>query len=95
MIQIDIKALENERDEILYFFKKQLEKYRALKKDIEKAEWADSNYDALIDSMNTIGKALSEAIVKLTNGYYAYILDDIIPLAKDYLAVAEEFPKIS
>ena len=94
MIEIDIKDLEAERDEILRFFKKQLEKYRGLKRDIEKAEWADSNYDALVDSMNAIGKALAQAILTITNGNDAYIIDELIPLAKDYISVATEFPKV-
>ncbi len=93
MTQIDINALEMERNEILSFFKKQLEKYRQLKREIEKVEWTDSNYDAMVDAMNQIGSALTEAIGTLTNGYSAYIIDDLIPLAKDYIAIAREFPR--
>ena len=95
MTELNIRDLEDERDEILRFFKKQLEKFRYLKRDIEKSEWSDSNYDELIVSMNAIGKALSEAVLRLTNGDNAYIIDELLPLAKSYVAVADAFPKIS
>ncbi|MBQ7333210.1 MAG: hypothetical protein IJW38_02555 [Clostridia bacterium] len=93
MTKIDINALELERNEVLRFFKNQLEKFRQLKREIEKVQWTDSNYDAMVDAMNQIGSALTDAIGAITNGYDAYIIDDLIPLAKDYLSVAREFPK--
>ncbi|MBQ4509964.1 MAG: hypothetical protein II984_04505 [Clostridia bacterium] len=94
MTKIDINALESERDDILRFFKKQLERYRELKRQMEKVQWYDANYDATVDALNAIGRALSEAISTLSDGYGAYIIDDLIPLAKDYLSVARDFPKI-
>lgn len=94
MTKIDINALESERDDILRFFKKQLERYRELKRQMEKVQWYDANYDATVDALNTIGRALSEAVSTLSDGYGAYIIDDLIPLAKDYLSVARDFPKI-
>lgn len=93
MISIDISQLEMEKQEILRIFKKQLDSFRSLKKEIEKVEWADAKYDDLVSSINEITRAISQAIGEITNGYDTYVIDELLPLAKDYVDIAREFPK--
>ena len=93
MISIDISQLEMEKQEILRVFKKQLDSFRSLKKEVEKVEWADAKYDDLVSSINEITRAITQAIGEITNGYYTYAIDELLPLAKDYVNIAREFPK--
>ena len=93
MISIDISQLEMEKQEILRIFKKQLDSFRSLKKEVEKVEWADAKYDDLISSINEITRAVSQAIGEITNGYDTYAIDELLPLARDYVDIAREFPK--
>lgn len=93
MISIDISQLEMEKQEILRIFKKQLDSFRSLKKEVEKVEWADAKYDDLISSINEITRAISQAIGEITNGYDTYAIDELLPLARDYVDIAREFPK--
>lgn len=93
MISIDISQLEMEKQEILYIFKEQLDSFRSLKKEVEKVEWADARYDNLVSSINEITRVISQAICEITNGYDTYVIDELLPLAKDYIDIAREFPK--
>lgn len=93
MISIDISQLEMEKQEILYIFKEQLDSFRSLKKEVEKVEWADARYDDLVSSINVITRVISQAICEITNGYDTYVIDELLPLARDYVDIAREFPK--
>lgn len=94
MTHVEINQLEMQKQEILRIFKKQLDDFRSLKKEIEKVEWADAKYDALVTSMNEIARAIAQGIETITNGYDTYVIDELLPLVKDYVSVARDFPKI-
>lgn len=94
MVSIEIRQLEMEKGEVIRFFKKQVELFRNLRKEIEKVEWNDARYDELVTSMNIIGAALSQGIQELTNGSQVYAIDELLPLVEEYKAVARDFPKL-
>lgn len=94
MIKIDVNALEQEKQSIIMFYKKQIEAFRHIKKEAEKVQWADSNYDSFVDSMNIIGEALSTILQSITNGSDVYVISDVLPLAREYLDNERRFPKI-
>jgi len=91
---MDMNALEGERMAVIDFYKKQLEAYRHIKREIEKVQWADANYDALVSSMNLIGSALSNAISTLSNGSDVYVVDELMVLGRRYLENERKFPRI-
>ncbi|MBR2024194.1 MAG: hypothetical protein IKA02_00110 [Clostridia bacterium] len=94
MVSVEIRQLEMEKNEVIRFFKKQIETFRNVKKEIEKVQWNDARYDELVNAMNQIGMALSQGIQILTNGNKVYIIDDLLPLVEEYKALARQFPKI-
>lgn len=94
MVEININALENEKQNVIMFYKKQIEAFRNIKKEAEKVQWADSNYDDFVSSMNIIGSALSQMLQAITNGTDVYIISDVLPLAREYLENERKFPKI-
>ena len=85
MIKIDINSLESEKQSVIMFYKKQIEAFRNIKKEAEKVQWADSNYDDFVSSMNLIGGALSQMLQAITNGTDVYVISDVLPLAREYL----------
>ena len=93
-VKLDMNALDTEKYTVITVYKKQLEAFRYLKKEIERAEWADENYDRLIDSMNLIGKALSASLQALTNGQDVLLISDLMPMASKYMENATRFPRI-
>ena len=94
MISVNIRDLEMEKNEVIRFFKKQIDTFKTLKKEIEKVQWNDTKYDELVSAMNEIGTALSQGIQVLTNGSKVYIVDDLLPLVGEYKSLARQFPKI-
>ncbi len=94
MINIEIDAIENEKQSVIMFYKKQVESFRAIKKEAEKVEWSDSNYDRFVESMNEIGTALSALLQTITNGIDVYVISEILPLAREYLENERKFPRI-
>ena len=93
-IKIDQSAIEIEKHTVISVYKKQLEAFRYLKKEIERVQWADSRYDELIEQLNIIGKTLSDTLQSITNGDDVYVISDLIPLANEYSEYAKKFPKI-
>ena len=94
MIEIAINDLENEKQAVLMFYKKQIEAFRRIKKQAEDAEWADAKYDEFVESMNLIGETLSELFQTITNGSDVYIISDLLSLAYKYLENEKKFPRI-
>lgn len=94
MFKIEINSLENEKQEIIRFYKKQVEAFRYLKKEIDNTQWYDANYDMLVTSMNEIGRALSNMLQTITNGHDVHIISEMIPLAQAYVENERKFPKI-
>ena len=94
MINIEINDLEREQMAIISFYKKQIEAFRMIKKESEKVQWADANYDMFVNSMNEIGRALSKMIQTLSNGRDVYIISELISLAREYVENERSFPKI-
>ena len=94
MYKIDIDSVENEMQGVIAFYKKQIEAFRQIRKQIETVQWSDANYDRLIVSMNTIGKELCNIIQHLSNGNDVYVISEILPLAKEYLSNQTKFPRI-
>ena len=94
MIHVEIKDVENEKLAVLSFYKKQIETFRNLKKEIEKVQWDDANYDALVVSMNTIGASLAKIIQTLSDGRDVYIISELLLLSQEYMSIAKKFPKI-
>lgn len=94
MVSVEIRQLEMEKSEVIRFFKKQIELFRNLKKEIERVQWNDQRYDELIIAINEIGMALSQGIQMLTNGNQVYAIDELLPLVEEYRALARQFPKI-
>jgi len=86
--------MENEKNAVIFTYKRQLNAFHHIKKEIEKIQWEDANYDALIEQMNAIGKELAKALQLITNGDDVYAISDVIPLATKYLQHAEKFPQI-
>jgi len=94
MIRIDVNSLEQEKQAVIMFYKKQIEAFRYIKKEAERVQWADSNYDEFVSSMNMIGDALSTMLQSITNGSDVYVISDVLPLAREYLDNERRFPKI-
>ncbi len=94
MINIEMNAVENEKLAVIAFYKKQIEAFRNIKKESEKVQWNDANYDAFVESMNIIGKALAHIIQTLSDGSDVYIISDVLHLAKEYMENAKKFPKL-
>lgn len=94
MIRIDVNSLEQEKQAVIMFYKKQIEAFRYIKKEAERVQWADSNYDEFVSSMNMIGDALSAMLQSITNGSDVYVISDVLPLAREYLDNERRFPKI-
>ena len=92
-VKLNISDLEAERRTIIMIYKKQLESYYQIKKQIENARWDDERYDRTIDSLNTIGRALLDGLEKLTNGNEVYAIDEVILASKKYLENKSRFPK--
>ncbi len=94
MIEIDVNALESEKQAVIMFYKKQVEAFRNVKKEAEKVQWADANYDAFVSSMNEIGDALRKILGSITNGNDVYVISELLPLTREYLENERKFPKI-
>ena len=94
MYKIEISSLESEKQEIIYIYKKQLEAFRYIKKEIERVQWSDANYDRLVESMNMIGRELCKALQAITNGNDVYVISDLLPLAREYKENGRRFPKL-
>lgn len=94
-VKIEMNALEDEMHTVITVYKRQLEAFSHIKKELEKVQWADSKYDKLIDSMNIIGQALSSTLQSLTNGHDVFMISDLIPLAEEYLNCEKRFPRIN
>ena len=94
MIRIDVNSLEQEKQAVIMFYKKQIEAFCYIKKEAERVQWADSNYDEFVSSMNMIGDALSTMLQSITNGSDVYVISDVLPLAREYLDNERQFPKI-
>lgn len=93
-IRINISDMESEKFAVISFYKKQVEAFRHIKKEIEKARWADAKYDELVESLNVIGKTLADVFQTVTNGDDVYIISELAFLADDYLENERYFPKI-
>ena len=94
MIKADIDSLKKEEREIFNFFKKQVSEFQEIKKICEKVEWDDELYNEFINSMNIIGKSLSQVIQTLTNNREVYLISEFIPYLNEYLEVAKKFPRV-
>ena len=90
---LNLSDLESDKYAVIDFYKRQIEAFRYMKKEIERVPWADAKYDQLVDAMNAIGYALSEAIQRISNGSEVYAISDLIPLANEYLSIASKFPR--
>ncbi len=91
---INVNDMENEKFAVISFYKKQVEAFRYIKKEIEKAQWADAKYDELVESLNEIGKTLANVFQTLTNGDDVYIISELSFLAGDYLENERYFPRM-
>ena len=94
MIKIEMGALESEKMAVNSFYKKQLEAFRDIKKDAEKVQWDDDNYDAFVNSMNSIGSALSAMLQTISNGDEVYVISQLKQAAEEYLQYERKFPMI-
>lgn len=92
MVKIDLNELENEKQVVIYIYKKQLTLLQSLKKDVEKVEWSDINYDRTVDALNNIIEELCNGVQILSNGKNVYIIDELIELANDYIKCGKNFP---
>lgn len=92
IVRIEMSGIESEKQALVVVFKRQLDAFHGIKKELEKVQWADSNYDALIDSMNDIGRTLSSTLQTLTNGYDIYVISNLVLLANEYLKFENKFP---
>ncbi len=92
-VKADIVSLENERKEVIFFFRRQVEAFENLKKTIDRVEWADSRYDDLVICLNQIGAVISDTLQRLTNGRDVYVLDELTVLLAQYVALANAFPQ--
>lgn len=93
-IKLNISTVETEKTEIIKIYKTLLDDYRQIKRYVERANWNDEKYYYLVESLNTIGKALSNALHTLTNGNDVYIIDDLIFWTDKYLENKNNFPQI-
>ena len=94
MISVDIEDLEREQRLIINFYKKQIEEFTLIKKECEKVEWSDKNYDEFVLSMNIVAQALSKLLQSITNGQNVYIVSELLNLANKYVENVKKFPKI-
>lgn len=94
MTNINLKALEGESVAVIRFFKKQLDSFGYIKKEIERVQWSDIKYDELVDCMNEIGSVLSEIFQVITNGTDVYVISELVLLAQKYLENENKFPII-
>ena len=74
--------------------KKQVEAFRRIKKEAEKVQWADANYDEFVTTMNIIGQALCNILGTISNGTDVYVISELLPLARAYLENERKFPRI-
>ena len=93
-VRIEINDLENERQAVIAFYKRQIEAFHSIKTAMEKVQWADANYDRAVDALNAIGYALSEILQSISNGNDVFVISELIPLAEEYLANERKFPRI-
>lgn len=94
MISIDINDLELEKRAIINFYKRQIEAFRLIKKEVEKVEWSDANYDEFVNCMNVVGSSLAKIIQSLSNGTDVYLISELLVLANEYVELEKKFPKI-
>lgn len=94
MIHLEINDIENEKLAVVSFYKKQIEAFRNIKKECEKVEWDDANYDAFVVSMNAIGESLAKIIQTLSDGRDVYIISELLLLGQEYMSIAKKFPKV-
>ena len=43
MLEINMNSLEMEKQEVISYYKKQVEAFRRIKKEAERVQWADAN----------------------------------------------------
>ena len=94
MINIEINDLESEKQTVILFYKKQVEAFRAIKKEAENVEWSDIKYDEFVETMNSIGSTLSKIFQTITNGSDVYVISELLPIAREYLQNERKFPNI-
>jgi hypothetical protein len=94
-VKIEMNALESEKRTVIRVYKRQLDAFRYIKKDLERIQWADEHYDQLIESINIISQTLSSTLQSLTNGDDVYIISDLIPMAEKYLEYEKKFPRLN
>lgn len=93
-VKINLDNLKSEKNNVIYIYKKQLDAFRYIKQQIERVQWYDDQYDRLIESLNIIGRTLSNALHTLTNGNEVYAIDDLTAYAERYLDNERKFPHI-
>ncbi len=94
-VKIDMNALEAEKHTVIWVYKRQLEAFRYIKKELERVQWADEHYDQLIESINIISQTLSSTLQSLTNGDDVYVISDLILMAEKYLEYEKKFPRLN
>ena len=94
MLEINMNSLEMEKQEVISYYKKQVEAFRRIKKEAERVQWADANYDEFVTTMNIIGQALSSILGTISNGTDVYVISELLPLARAYLENERKFPRI-
>lgn len=94
MINVDIEDLEREQRLVINFYKKQIEEFILIKKECEKVQWSDKNYDEFVLTMNIVAQTLSKLLQTLTNGQDVYIISELLNLANKYVENAKKFPKL-
>ncbi len=93
-VKISISSLESEKNTIIATYKKQIEEFQHLKSRLENVEWYDEQYDRLIEHLNRIASAISDALHTLTNGREVYAINDVLYYAERYLDNETKFPKL-
>lgn len=94
MIKVDLKALEREKAAVRAFHKKQVEAFVEIKKEAEKAQWADDKFDEFVQCMNSISSTLAATLQTLSNGRDVYMIDELTLAAEEYLEFERRFPII-
>lgn len=94
-VKIDLNMLESEKQDVIRIYKRQLDAFHHIKKELENVQWDDEHYDQLINSINIIGQALSSTLQSLTNGNNVYMISDLISVAEQYLDFAKKFPRLN
>lgn len=95
MTNISMNVLESEAQAIVAFYNKQIRAYQYIKKEATKLPWSDAQYDAFVDSMNTVGSALSGILQTLTDGNRVYLISELSCLAEEYMETAKDFPQLT